>query len=101
MDPNRKYLDTKRHYPGLNTTAKHCQNTGNATELLRQDTLGCIQAPMTSTPFTKAAEMALSELPDGRVITSTLLPRTDTPPHVIHKINMDISRSCAAFPDTT
>ncbi|KAJ8361888.1 hypothetical protein AAFF_G00414180 [Aldrovandia affinis] len=49
--------------------------------------------------MTKMAKRASREFPNSRVVISTLLPRTDTPPHVIHEINMEISRSCAALPN--
>ncbi|XP_034558255.1 uncharacterized protein LOC117826367 [Notolabrus celidotus] len=113
MDSNGKYLDTKRLFPGLSTSAKRCRNTGQAMELLSQDTLGNPQYIVvhtgtndlhslhqsTAEAMTKVAERASREFPDSRVIVSTLLPRTDTPPHVIHEINMEISRNCASFPN--
>ncbi|KAJ8367347.1 hypothetical protein AAFF_G00320700 [Aldrovandia affinis] len=49
--------------------------------------------------MTKMAKRASREFPNSRIVISTLLPRTDTPPHVIHEINMEISRSCAALPN--
>ncbi|KAJ8372040.1 hypothetical protein AAFF_G00295520 [Aldrovandia affinis] len=113
MDSNGKYLDTKRLFPGLITRAKRCRNTGQAMELLRQDTLGNPQYIVvhtgtndlhtlhreTAEAMTKMAKRASREFPNSRVVISTLLPRTDTPPHVIHEINMEISRSCAALPN--
>ncbi|KAJ8362553.1 hypothetical protein AAFF_G00369570 [Aldrovandia affinis] len=114
MDSNGKYLDTKRLFPGLITRAKRCQNTGQAMELLRQDTLGNPQYIVvhtgtndlhtpytggTAEAMTKMAKRASREFPNSRVVISPLLPRTDTPPHVIHEINMEISRSCAALPN--
>ncbi|KAK9542080.1 hypothetical protein VZT92_002074 [Zoarces viviparus] len=45
------------------------------------------------------AEQASEEFPDTRIVISTLLPRTDTPPHVIHDINMEIRRGCAPLPN--
>ncbi len=47
----------------------------------------------------KMAEQANREFPDNRIVVSTLLPRTDTPPHVIHDINMEIRRGCATLPN--
>ncbi|KAJ8366346.1 hypothetical protein AAFF_G00361140 [Aldrovandia affinis] len=113
MDSNGKYLDTKRLFPGLITRAKRCRNTGQAMELLRQDTLGNPQYIVvhtgtndlhtlhreTAEAMTKMAKRASREFPNSRVVISPLLPRTDTPPHVIHEINMEISRSCAALPN--
>lgn len=47
----------------------------------------------------KMAELASEGFPNTRIfIISTLLPKTDTPPHVIHDINMEIRR-CAARPN--
>ncbi len=82
-------------------------------ELLRQDTLGNPQYIVVHTgtndlhtlhqdtagAMTKVAERASREFPDSTVVISTLPSRTDTPPHVIHEINMEISRSCAALPN--
>ena len=46
------------------------------------------------------AEQASKEFPDTRIVISTLLPTaTDTPPHVIHDINMEIRRGCATLPN--
>ncbi len=45
----------------------------------------------------KMAEQASREFPNTRIVVSTLLPRTDTPPHVIHDINMEIRRGCATL----
>lgn len=47
----------------------------------------------------KMVEQASREFPDTRVVVSTLLPRTDTPPHIIHEINMEIRRGCATIPN--
>ena len=44
-------------------------------------------------------EQASREFPDTHIVVSTLLPRTDTPPHVIHDINMEIRRGCATLPN--
>ncbi|KAJ8378683.1 hypothetical protein AAFF_G00237320 [Aldrovandia affinis] len=73
-------------------------------ELLRQGTLGNPQYIVvhtgtndlhtlhreTAEAMTKMAKRASREFPDSRVVISTLLPRTDTPTHVIHDINMEI-----------
>ncbi|KAK1906705.1 2-C-methyl-D-erythritol 4-phosphate cytidylyltransferase [Dissostichus eleginoides] len=47
------------------------------------------------------AEQASKEFPDTRIVVSTLLPRTDTPPHVIHDINMEIRKGCATYQMST
>lgn len=47
----------------------------------------------------KMAEQASKEFPDTHIVISTLLPRTDMPPHVIHDINMEIRRGCATLPN--
>ena len=44
-------------------------------------------------------EQANKEFPDTCIVISTLLPRTDIPPHVIHDINMEIRRGCAILPN--
>ncbi|XP_030253470.1 formin-like protein 20 [Sparus aurata] len=45
------------------------------------------------------SEQASKEFPDTRIVISTLLPGTDTPPHVIHDINMEIKRGFAILPN--
>lgn len=45
------------------------------------------------------AEKDSKEFSESRIVISTLLPRTDTPPHVIHDTNMEISRGCATLPN--
>ena len=44
------------------------------------------------------AEQANKEFPDTCIVISTLLPRADIPPHVIHDNNMEIRRGCATLP---
>ncbi len=57
---------------------------------LRKDTAEAVK---------KMAEQVSREFPDTRIVVSTLLPRTDTPPHIIHDINMEIRRGCATLPN--
>ena len=42
----------------------------------------------------KIAEQASQEFPETCIVVYTLLPRTDTPPHVIHDINIEIRKGC-------
>ena len=53
----------------------------------------------TAEALRKMPEQASKEFPETHIVISTLLPRTDTPPHVIHDINMEIRRGCATLPN--
>lgn len=113
MDSNGKFLDPERLFPGECVTTKRCSNTNQALRLLNQDTLGrpsCIIIHTgtndlhslrhgTAEAMTKVAAKANREFPDSRIVMSTLLPRTDTPPHVIHNINSELTRKCSSFPN--
>ncbi|XP_034404702.1 uncharacterized protein LOC117741650 [Cyclopterus lumpus] len=112
-DSNGKYLDTKRLFPGQRVLFKHCSTTRQAMKLLKRETLNNPQCLVihtgtddlhtlhkdTAEAVRKMAEQASEEFPNTRIVISTLLPRTDMPPHVIHDINMEIRRGCAALPN--
>lgn len=113
MDSNGKYVQPKRLFPGQHSMSKRCRNTKHALELLQQDSLGCPRIIIihtgtndlhslrrdTAQAVTKVAERACRVFPESRIVISTLLPRTDTPPHVIHDINMEITRNCSILPN--
>ncbi|KAJ8361325.1 hypothetical protein SKAU_G00178500 [Synaphobranchus kaupii] len=108
MDSNGKQLDTRRMFPGRRVSSVRCANTEQALQLLKRDTLGspaCIvihtgtndQRALqqhTTRAVRKVAVRATQEFPDSRVVISTLLPRADTPPHIITSINGDHQRMC-------
>ncbi|KAJ8358686.1 hypothetical protein SKAU_G00152110 [Synaphobranchus kaupii] len=117
MDSNRKHLDTRRMFPGRRVSSVRCANTEQALQLLKRDTLGtpsCIVIHTgtndlralqqhTARAVRKVAVRATQEFPDSRVVISTLLPRADTPPHIIASINRDHQRMChptQSTPDT-
>ncbi|KAJ8332491.1 hypothetical protein SKAU_G00422800 [Synaphobranchus kaupii] len=108
MDSNGKHLDTWRMFPGRRVSSVRCANTEQALQLLKRDTLGtpvCILIHTgandlralqqhTARAVRKVAVRATQEFPDSRVVISTLLPRADTPPHIITSINGDHQRMC-------
>ena len=112
-DSNGKFLDTSRLFPGRKVLSKRCSTTGQAIKLLKKETLGSPQCLVihtgtndvhslrkdTAGAMKKMAEQASMEFPDTRIVVSTLLPRTDTPPHVIHDINMEVRRGCSTLPN--
>ncbi|KAK9529968.1 hypothetical protein VZT92_011512 [Zoarces viviparus] len=112
-DSNGKFLDTNKLFPGKKVLSKRCSTTGQAMKLLKKETLKSPQYMVihtgtndlhslrknTAEAVRKMAEQASKEFPDTRIVISTLLPRTDTPPHVIHDINMEIRRGCAPLPN--
>ena len=91
-------------FPGRRIRALRCANTGQALRLLKRDALGSPARIVihtgtndpralqrhTARALRKAAVRATQELPDSRVVTSTLLPRADTPPHIIAAIKSQI-----------
>ncbi|KAJ8358781.1 hypothetical protein SKAU_G00153060 [Synaphobranchus kaupii] len=105
---HRKHLDTRRMFPGRRVSSVRCANTEQALQLLKRDTLGtpaCIVIHTgtndlralqqhTARVLRKVAVRATQEFPDSRVVISTLLPRADTPPHIIASINRDHQRMC-------
>lgn len=113
MDSNGKFIDPAKLFPGQTVRATRCRNTARALELLDRGTLGsprCIVIHTgtndlsslqhnTARAVRRVAEKASQEFPDARVVISTLLPRADTPPHVIFSINAEIARGCAALPN--
>ena len=86
--------------------SKSCSTTGQVIKLLKKETLKSPQYLVihtgtndlhilqkdTAEALRKMAEQASKEFPDACIVISTLLPRTDTPFHVIHDINMEIRR---------
>ncbi len=112
-DSNGKFLDTNKLFPGKKVLSKRCSTTGQAMKLLKKETLKSPQCLVihtgtndlhslrkdTAEAVKKMAEQASREFPNTRIVVSTLLPRTDTPPHVIHDINMEIRRGCATLPN--
>ena len=110
MDLNGKFLNPEKLFPGQRVTSRRCNNTNQAIRLLNQDffskpssyTLGQITYILSTTGLRshkKVAERASMELPESRIVVSTLLPRTDFPPHIIHDINAELTRSCTALPN--
>ncbi|KAL7868463.1 hypothetical protein SRHO_G00098470 [Serrasalmus rhombeus] len=113
MDSNRKFLEPQTLFPGHQVTAKHCSTTSHAHQLLKKETLGttqCIiihtgtndlhtQQNNTAEAVRRVAERASAEFPESRIVISTLLACSDTPPHVINGINVEISRGCATLPN--
>ncbi|XP_076828562.1 uncharacterized protein LOC143474829 [Brachyhypopomus gauderio] len=113
MDSNRRFLDPQKLFPGHTITAKRCSTTGHTLQLLKKEALGCPQCIIihtgtndlhtqrsnTAEAVRKVAERASTEFPESRIIISTLLARSDTPPHVISSINAEISRGCASLPN--
>ncbi|KAJ8411961.1 hypothetical protein AAFF_G00142280 [Aldrovandia affinis] len=111
MNSHGKCLDTRRLFPGWRVRAVRCSNTERALQLLRRDTLGspvCIiihtginnlraLQQHTATAVKKVAVRATQEFPESRLI-STLLPRVDTPPHLIAAVNAEIAKGCATLP---
>lgn len=112
-DSNGKFLNPEKLFPGQRASIKRCSNTKQALRLLNPETLGrphCIiihtgtndlpsQHHRTAGAMRKMAETASKEFPDSRIVISTLLPRTDFPPHIIHEVNADLTRSCLALPN--
>ncbi|KAJ8362796.1 hypothetical protein SKAU_G00116270 [Synaphobranchus kaupii] len=113
MDSNGKFLEAKRLFPGQEVQAIRCSNTGRAMELLKREKLGnpscivvhtgtndlCNMHHRTASAVWKVAERAAQLFPDSRVVMSTLLPRADTPPHILQEINSEIARGCATLPN--
>jgi len=113
VDSNGKFLDTNKLFPGKKVLSKRCSTTGQAMKLLKKETLKSPQCLVihtgtndlhslrkgTAEAVKKMAEQASKEFPDTRIVISTLLPRTDIPPHAIHDINMEIRRGCATLPN--
>ncbi|MGH0148980.1 UNVERIFIED_CONTAM: hypothetical protein FKN15_041936 [Acipenser sinensis] len=113
IDSNGKYLDTRRLFPGRQVNKIRCVNTERALQLLDRHTLGspaCIiihtgtndlgsLRQHTGRAMKRVAERASLEFPDSRVVISTLLPRADTPPHIIDAINSELARGCATLPN--
>eukprot|EP00064_Thunnus_orientalis_P015699 superscaffoldBa00002961_g15756 len=82
----------------LQQMKEDCQKTNND---LRQTTYA-LQKENTSLraqAVTKVTERACRVFPESQLVISTLLPRTDTPPHVIHHINMEITQNCSTLPN--
>ncbi|KAI4885658.1 hypothetical protein NFI96_003646 [Prochilodus magdalenae] len=113
MDSNRRFLDPQKLFPGHQVTARRCSTTSHAHQLLKKEALGCPQCIIihtgtndlqnhwtnTAEAVRKVAERASTEFPESRIVISTLLARSDTPPHVINSINAEISRGCATLPN--
>ncbi|KAL6459507.1 hypothetical protein MHYP_G00312660 [Metynnis hypsauchen] len=113
MDSNRKFLEPQKLFPGHQVTAKHCSTTSHTHQLLKEETLGtpqCIishtytndlhtQQSNTAEAVRRVAERVSAEFPESRIVISTLLARSVTPPppHVINGINVEISRGCATL----
>ncbi|XP_058644179.1 uncharacterized protein LOC131547540 isoform X2 [Onychostoma macrolepis] len=104
MDSNGKFLDPKKLFPHQKVTAKRCSTTGHAHQIIRDFTghPSCIiihtgtndlhsLRNSTSDAVRKMAEVTSKKFPESRIIISTLLPRHDTPPHIIYSINAEIS----------
>ncbi len=111
-DSNGKFLDPQKHFPHQKVTAKRCSTTGHAHQIIRDFTghPSCIiihtgtndlhsLRNSTSDAVRKMAEITRKKFPESRIIISTLLPRHDTPPHIIYSINAEISRGCSALPN--
>ncbi|XP_044075594.1 uncharacterized protein LOC122886876 [Siniperca chuatsi] len=106
-----KFLDTNKRFPVKKMLSKRCSTTGQAMKLLKKETLKSPQCLVihtgtndlhslrkdTAEAVRKMAEQVSKEFRDTCIVVSTLLPRTDTPPHVIHDINMEIRRGCATL----
>lgn len=112
-DSNGKFLDTKKLFPGKRVLSKRCSNTVQAMTLLKRETLHSPECLIihtgtndlhrlqnnTAAAMIRMAEQASTEFPESHIVLSTLLPRTDTPPHVIHNTNMEVASGCAKFPN--
>ena len=112
-DSNGRYLDTRKLFPGMKVLYKVCSNTDHGMKLLRKETLGSPQYLVihtgtndlrrlrdgTAEAVVKMAEQASKEFPHSHIVVSTLLPRTDIPPHIIHGTNMHIDRRCSRLPN--
>ncbi len=112
VDSNGKFLDPQKLFPHQKVTAKRCSTTGHAHQIIRDFTghPSCIiihtgtndlhsLRNSTSDAVRKMAENTSKKFPESRMIISTLLPRHDTPPHIIYGINAEISRGCSALPN--
>ena len=113
MDSNGKFLNPEKLFPAQRVTSKRCNNTYQALRLLNQDSFGKpntiiihtgtndlhSQRHRTAEAIKKVAERASMEFPESRTVVSTLLQRTDFPPHIIHDINAELTRSCTALPN--
>ncbi|KAJ8366730.1 hypothetical protein AAFF_G00344950 [Aldrovandia affinis] len=114
MDSNGKYLDTKRLFPGLITRAKRCRNTGQAMELLRQDTLGNPQYIVvhtgtndlhtlhreTAEAMTKMAKRASREFPNSRIeLQTSQIPTRKAEEHCLPP-SCSTTPPCSAPPPT-
>ncbi|XP_048015835.1 uncharacterized protein LOC125248181 isoform X1 [Megalobrama amblycephala] len=112
MDSNGKFLDPQKLFPHQKVTAKRCSTTGHAQQIIRDFTGHplCViihtgtndlhsLCNNTADAVRKIAETASKKFPESRIIISTLLPRRDTPPHIIYSINAEISRRCSALPN--
>ncbi|KAI7792354.1 hypothetical protein IRJ41_006369 [Triplophysa rosa] len=112
VDSNGKFLDPQKLFPHQQVTAKRCSTTSHAQQII-QDFSGqpsCIIIHTgtndlhsllnnTADAVRKMAEITSQKFPESLIVISTLLPRRDTPPHIIYSINADISRACSAFPN--
>lgn len=113
MDSNRKFLDPKKLFPQHQVHLKNCSTSKQVLQMLETKTLGNPQVIIvhtgtndlhslhrgTAEAVCNVAVKASSMFPDTRVVISALLPRYDTPPHIINAINADIFRGCTALPN--
>lgn len=111
-DSNSKFLDTGKLFPGKRVLSKRCSTTGQAMKLLKKEILNSPECLIihtgtndlhrlqkdTARAMTRMAEQASMGFPDSRIVLSTLLPRRDIPPHIIHEVNMEVKRGCTNLP---
>lgn len=112
VDSNGKFLDPQKLFPHQKVTAKRCSTTSHAQQIIKdfsgQPSCVIIHTGTndlhslhnnTADAVRKTAEITSQKFPESRIVISTLLPRRDTPPHIIYNINAEISRACSAFPN--
>lgn len=112
IDSNGKFLDPQKLFPHQKVSAKRCSTTGHAHQIIRdfpgQPSCVIIHTGTndlhslrnnTADAVRKMAETTSKKFPESRIVISTLLPRHDTPPHIIHNINTEISRRCSSLPN--
>ncbi|RXN28341.1 hypothetical protein ROHU_019352 [Labeo rohita] len=112
MDSNGKFLDPKKLFPHQKVTAKRCSTTSHAHQIIRDFTghPSCIIIHTgtndlhslrnnTADAVRKMAKFTSKMFPESRIIIFTVLPRHDTPPHIIYNINAELSRGCSALPN--
>ncbi|KAI2644553.1 Histone-lysine N-methyltransferase MECOM [Labeo rohita] len=99
--------NTTLHYDTVATTDKPSYTNTECVSTTNTQTPAATQASPTQPPKPDPDVLLLMDSngkfldpkKESRFIISTLLPRHDTPPHIIYNINAELSRGCSVLPN--